>query len=80
MCAPRPFDGIRFKATGENDTLSRRYVTNSARLKPNRAPHRAKARCDIGRDRNRCPLSRGQRHRELGRGENASARLHEAGG
>jgi hypothetical protein len=34
-----PFDGIRSKATGENDTLSRRYVTNSARLKPNRAPH-----------------------------------------
>jgi hypothetical protein len=26
-------------ATGENDKLSRRYVTNSARLKPNRAPH-----------------------------------------
>jgi hypothetical protein len=37
---------------------------------------RATTRCDIGCDRNTYHRSRGQRRRQLGTGENASARLH----
>jgi hypothetical protein len=39
MCAPRPPLTVSAPKRRENDTLSRRYVTNRARLKPNRAPH-----------------------------------------